>query len=99
VAGATSRRDVVVKDPRNPTKAYLAGVLRSEGLVANDEAVALCRLGWLEAVGDPGRLERARELQRAFDRGDLWAIGFCTYAYGYGANPKPPPPGEEGEKR
>ena len=81
-----------LKDPKKPTRKYIRSVLQSEDMIANKEAIDQCLWGWLDAVKDPDRVERARRLSiRSFGRGDLVAIGFCTYVYGYALPPTTQP--------
>ena len=78
-------------NPKKPSKEYIKSVLQSEYLIATTDAINQCLYGWLEAVRDPGRIERARKLSiKSFGNGDLFAIGYCTYVYGYILQPLNP---------
>jgi len=72
-----------LKDPKKPTKKYIKSVLESEYLIANVDAIEQCLCGWMDAVKSDEPVETARKLQNAFNKGDLWSIGYCTYTYGY----------------
>ena len=64
-------------------KSHIKSLLLSEDIQPTPEAIEQCLLGWNEAAADEGaaRLERARELNLSLYRGDLYAIGYCSFAY------------------
>jgi hypothetical protein len=71
-------------NPTNPTKKYIAGLLKSENIIPRPESVDQCLYGWLQAAGTPRAEREART--RAINEGVFWGgdcegIGYCTYTY------------------